>query len=136
MAQGALEEAEVQLRRKDEELAAVQIAVSEGPSMSSAEGVNEPAELEAMKTTVLLTAIQDTAKFLEDMVSAFDAVDMEDEHSLSDLRLPKLISNTGNKSFQSILEHEEIKELYDQRFARAAAAITNDTKGSGHTVNL
>lgn len=127
LAQGALEETEAQLRRRDEELASIKTATSEASSVAAAQGNIEHPNAEAIQ---LLTAIQDTASFLEELACSFEAVDVEEGQDLCDLRLPKLISNTGNKSFQSILEHEGVRELHDKRFARAAAAMENDTQGN------
>ena len=130
LAQGALEETEIQLRKKDEELAAIKSMTSESSSATAAMENNRSQSSEVIQSTVLLTAIQDTAAFLEELASSFEDVAAEEAHDPCNIRLPKLISNTGNKSFQNILEHEEIRHRYDKRIARAAAAIENDTQGN------
>jgi hypothetical protein len=80
------------------------------------------------ETTAVIAALGETARFLEAIANDFKEPFISE--ATNEFKLPRIVTNSGNKSFQNILEHESVRALVDLRTQRAAAAMSNDLKGT------
>lgn len=124
-----MQDTETQLRMKDDEISLLNKTLHSN-LFSGASKTNQTVveAQQAQDRALLMSAMHDTATFLQSLATSYKSAEEED-CSANCFNLPKVITNTGNKSFQNILEHEAIKMIHKKRFDRAAAVMDNETKG-------
>lgn len=96
-----------------------------GPTDAKAETETAPAR-DGATDDAYLSAIRCTVAYLRSVCAECVHFDASAEKAFA---LPRLMSSTGNKSFQSLLEHDSMRALAGLRRRRAADVMQLDTQG-------